>query len=159
MDSWTLFNPKCWLNLIQRYWMQHFRSRVNNMLNSAVVARSLAFNIVRHFFCSGVRLDFQKSPSSDFIWRGTTSRDFVARGRPLRGQTMLAPLAKRSLRSPIFFLFDPVFYLLPSLLETKRERGGFLPSLFPSHDSLASFSCSIFFGPLNDWSRCLWPQE
>ena len=26
----------------------------------------------------------------------STSRDFVARGRPLRGQTMLAPLAKRS---------------------------------------------------------------
>ena len=39
-------------------------------------------------------IDFQKSPSSDFIWRGT-SRDFVARGRPLRGQKRLAPLAKR----------------------------------------------------------------
>ena len=36
---------------------------------------------------------FQKSPSSDFIWR-RTSRDFVARGRPL--QTRHAPLAKRS---------------------------------------------------------------
>ena len=35
-------------------------------------------------------LDFQKSPSSDFIC------DFVARGRPLRGQKRLAPLAKRS---------------------------------------------------------------
>ena len=43
---------------------------------------------------SQCRLDFQKSPSSDFIWRGT-SRDFVARGRPLRGQKRLAPLAKR----------------------------------------------------------------
>ena len=52
-----------------------------------------------------------------------------------------------SLRSPICFLFDPVFYLLSPLLETKRERGGFLPSLFPSHYSLASFSCSLFFGP------------
>ena len=40
-------------------------------------------------------VDFQKSPSSDFIWRGT-SRDFLARGRPLRGQTRLAPLAKKS---------------------------------------------------------------
>ena len=40
-------------------------------------------------------VDFQKSPSLDFIWRGT-SLDFVARGRPLRGQTRLAPLAKRS---------------------------------------------------------------
>ena len=50
-----------------------------------------------------------------------------------------------SVRSPICFLFDPVFYLLSPLLETKRERGGSLPSLFPSHDSLASFSCSLFF--------------
>ena len=41
-------------------------------------------------------VQFQKSPSSDFIWRGTTSRDFVARGRPLCGQKRLAPLAKRS---------------------------------------------------------------
>ena len=40
MDSWTLFNPKCWLNFIQRYWMQHFRSRLNTMLNGAKVARS-----------------------------------------------------------------------------------------------------------------------
>ena len=40
-------------------------------------------------------VDFQKSPSSDFIWRGT-SRDFVAHCRPLRGQTRHAPLAKRS---------------------------------------------------------------
>ena len=37
----------------------------------------------------GFNLDFQKSPSSDFIWRA--SRDFVA-----RGQKRLAPLAKRS---------------------------------------------------------------
>ena len=43
-----------------------------------------------------VRLRLSKSPSSDFIWRGTTARDFVARGRPLRGQKRLAPLAKRS---------------------------------------------------------------
>ena len=35
---------------------------------------------------SNRRLDFQNSPSSDF----------VARGRPLRGQTRLAPLTKRS---------------------------------------------------------------
>ena len=40
-------------------------------------------------------VDFQKSPSSDFIRRGT-SRDFVVRGRPLCGQKRLAPLAKRS---------------------------------------------------------------
>ena len=34
------------------------------------------------------KIDFQKSPSSDFIWRGMTSRDLVARSasRPLRGQ-------------------------------------------------------------------------
>ena len=46
-----------------------------------------------------VRLRLSKSPSSDFIWRGTTARDFVARGRPLRGQKRVAPLAKRSTRS------------------------------------------------------------
>ena len=54
-----------------------------------------------------------------------------------------------SLCSPIFLLFELVFYLLPPLLETKRQRGGFLPSLFPSHDSLASFSCSL---SLNPWT-------
>ena len=54
-----------------------------------------------------------------------------------------------SLCSPIFLLFGLVFYLLPPLLETKRQRGGFLPSLFPSHDSLASFSCSL---SLNPWT-------
>ena len=46
-------------------------------------------------FLTSVSVDFQKSPSSDFIWR-ETSPDFVARGRPLRGQTRLAPLAKKS---------------------------------------------------------------
>ena len=38
-------------------------------------------------------LDFQKSPSSDFIW-SWTSRDFVARSQPR--QKRLTPLAKRS---------------------------------------------------------------
>ena len=72
-------------------------------------------------------VDFQKSPSSDLIWRGTkTSRDFVARGGPLRGQARLAPLAKRSTctkstpsgvnktdrtqASPEFAHVSPVFY-------------------------------------------------
>ena len=39
-----------------------------------------------------VKVDFQKSPSSDFIWRAP----LVARDRLLRGQKRLAPLAKRS---------------------------------------------------------------
>ena len=42
-------------------------------------------------------LDFQKSPSSDFIWRARPlATSSLARGRPLRGQKRLAPLAKRS---------------------------------------------------------------
>ena len=38
---------------------------------------------------SAAAVDFQKSPSSDFIWRGT-SCDFVALGQSLRGQKRLA---------------------------------------------------------------------
>ena len=49
-------------------------------------------------------VDFQKSPSSDFIWYGTIwgirisygARGGTSRCRPLRGQKRLAPLAKRS---------------------------------------------------------------
>ena len=49
-------------------------------------------------------VDFQKSPSSDFIWCGTIlgirisygARGGTSRGRPLRGQKTLSPLAKRS---------------------------------------------------------------
>ena len=48
-------------------------------------------------------VDFQKSPSSDFIWRWT-SRDFVARGRPLCGQ-------KGSLSSPRGRLVASLFHL------------------------------------------------
>ena len=61
-------------------------------------------------------LDFQKSPSSDFIWRGTTSCDFVARGRPLHGQKRLAPLAKRSTcsKSISSFVFAFLVNLFPS---------------------------------------------
>ena len=62
------------------------------------------------FFSFSFWLDFQKSPSSDFICRGRKiSRDFVARGRPLRGQTMLAPLAKRSTCSKSTFWFAWIF--------------------------------------------------
>ena len=62
----------------------------------------LHFALVLHFaailitFCGDYYILRRNSPSSDFIWRGTTARDFVARGRPLRGQKRLAPLAKRS---------------------------------------------------------------
>ena len=44
-----------------------------------------------------INLDFQKSPSSDLIWRGTTSRNFVARvaSQPKK----LALLAKKLVRS------------------------------------------------------------
>ena len=44
---------------------------------------------VRLYPSNNNQLDFQKSPSS-------ARDDFVARGRPLRGQTRLVPLAKRS---------------------------------------------------------------
>ena len=50
-------------------------------------------------------VDFQKSPWSDFIWCGTIlgirisygARGGTSRGRPLRGQKRLAPLAKSSI--------------------------------------------------------------
>ena len=48
-------------------------------------------------------VDFQKSPSSDFIWRAPLATSFLARGRPLRGQKRLAPLAKRSTCSKFKF--------------------------------------------------------
>ena len=41
-------------------------------------------------------VDFHKSPSSISYGAHETSHDFVARGRPLRGQKRRAPLAKRS---------------------------------------------------------------
>ena len=49
------------------------------------------------FFIERIDLDFQKSPLSDFIW---TSRDFVARGRPLRGEIGRFATKKGSLRLP-----------------------------------------------------------
>ena len=74
------------------------RHCLQNNINSSMKIK-LIWETMQDFSpCSLFALpgQFQKSPSPDFIWRGTTSRDFVARGRPLCGQERHAPLAKRS---------------------------------------------------------------
>ena len=75
---------------------------VERLLHSALkillhfASMLLYFAAILITFCGDYYILRRNSPSSDFIWRGTTARDFVARGRPLRGQKRLAPLAKRS---------------------------------------------------------------
>ena len=69
-----------------------------------VVTLKISTNKRKYPFRATNPVDFQKSPSSDFIWCGTIlgirisygARGGTSRGRPLRSQKMLAPLAKRS---------------------------------------------------------------
>ena len=56
-----------------------------------------------------------------------TSRDFVARGRPIRGQKRLAPLAKRSTCSKSRLLREP-----KNVLQTNLANF-YLPRLIWAH--------------------------
>ena len=85
-------------------------------------------------------VDFQKSPSSDF----------VARGRPLRGQTMLAPLAKRSTCSKSTKVMNGrmgkglalfIFVLFSKGKNSYQSAGNFV--YLRSHSSFVSSDCPL----------------
>ena len=93
----SFFHIKCKIPWLLLLFMPNYA--VEKDLKS--ICGGLFFSFKTFSTYGGIQLytqDFQKSPSSDFIWRGTTSRDFVAPLAASRPKE-LAPLAKKLVKS------------------------------------------------------------